>query len=192
MKRIDRVFGTLVGWLIGLAMVAFALVGFSAINQVTPLSASSYLSGVQASRTGAAGAGGPSSTPSTPSTPSGKSTSSSKPSGNTAAGSPPAKTATSLTPAQLVTMGQSIITAKCEVCHVVNGQGGAIGPSLDLVFAGKTVTGMVPGGDPTNKAWLVRWISDPQAVWPSAIMPNLGLNATQVDAVVAYLTTKVK
>lgn len=181
MKRFDRVFGTLVGWLIALGMVAFAIVGFTAINQATPLSASNYLSGV-ASQTGGAGAGGPP-------TSSGTSSSSSK-SGATSSAS--GKGGANLSQAQLVTMGQSIISAKCEACHVVNGKGGNIGPNLDLVYAGKTVTGMVPGGKPTDKTWLAKWVANPQAVWSSAIMPNLGLTSTQVDAVVAYLTTKVK
>lgn len=92
----------------------------------------------------------------------------------------------------MITMGQSIITARCEVCHTVNGTGGKIGPDLNLVLAGKVLPGMVPGGQPTNKAWLIRWITNPQQVWSHAIMPPLGLSQVQVAAVVTYLTQKVK
>ena len=192
MKRLDRVFGTLVGWLIGLGMVAFAIVGFSAINQATPLSATNYLTGASAAQTGGANAGGPS-TPSTQASSSGKSSiSSSNSSGNTSSGSPSGKTSKPPSQAQLVTMGQTIIAAKCEACHVINGKGGAVGPNLDDVMAGKSVPGLAPGSQPTNKAWLAKWIANPQGVWSSAVMPNLGLNPTQVQAVVAYLTTKVK
>jgi len=171
---LDRVFGSVVGWLIGLTMVAFGLVGFSAINQATPLSSVTYLSGPGVSTTGGSAPGPAPTKPSTPGT--------KAPGGTT---KPPTK-------AQLVSLGKSIITAKCEACHVVNGTGGTIGPNLDKVMAGQTLPGMVPGGKPTNAAWLSRWIANPQAVWPQAIMPNLGLTPTQVQAVVTYITTQVK
>jgi heme/copper-type cytochrome/quinol oxidase subunit 4/cytochrome c2 len=90
-------------------------------------------------------------------------------------------------PSQLVSMGQQIVTAQCQACHVIGGKGQSIGPDLDKVLAGQTVPGMVPGGQPTQQAWLARWIANPQAVWPQAKMPNLGLTPTQVQAVVAYL-----
>lgn len=80
-----------------------------------------------------------------------------------------------------------IITSRCEACHTLNGSGGTIGPDLNEVMAGKVLTGMVPGGHPTQQAWLVAWISDPQKIWPQAIMPALGLTPSQAQAVAAYL-----
>jgi mono/diheme cytochrome c family protein len=187
-KRVDRIFGTVVGWLIAAGMVAFAVVGFMAINQATPLSATQYLSvaptastsGGSASApaaTGAAGAASPSTSSSQPPAKGGKT-------GGQAATGP--------SQAQLVSMGQSIITAQCQACHIIGGKGQTIGPDLDKVMAGQTVAHMVPGGQPTNAAWLTRWIANPSAVWPQATMPNLGLTTTQVKAVVTYLLTKVK
>lgn len=95
-----------------------------------------------------------------------------------------------LSQAQLITLGTTILTQKCEVCHKLNGTGGTIGPDLNLVLAGKI--NLVPGGQPTAASWLTKWITNPQAVWPQAIMPDLQLTPQQVDAVVTYLTTKVK
>jgi heme/copper-type cytochrome/quinol oxidase subunit 4/cytochrome c2 len=112
----------------------------------------------------------PTTTPKTPSTP-----------------APPAKP---LSQAQLISLGQTILTQKCEACHKLNGAGGTIGPDLNLVMAGKV--NLVPGGQPTTASWLKKWIANPQAVWPQAAMPNLELTPQQVDAVVTYLTTQVK
>jgi heme/copper-type cytochrome/quinol oxidase subunit 4/cytochrome c2 len=94
-----------------------------------------------------------------------------------------------LSPGELVSQGRSIVTSQCVGCHRVNGTGGSVGPDLNQVMAGKI--NVVPGGQPTNPAWLMRWVGDPQAVWPGARMPNLGLSAPQVEAVVKYLTTQL-
>jgi cytochrome c2 len=171
--RLQRFFGTAVGWLIGLGMVLFGLVGFMAINQATPLSPTSYLAAPTSSKT--------TTTPTVPRPPATKH----------GPGTTPGKTTSTVSTAQLVSIGQSIITSKCEACHVVNGSGGNIGPNLDDVFAGKTLPGMVPNGHPTEASWLTQWVTDPQKVWPQATMPDLGLTAQQVQGVVAYLTTKV-
>ncbi len=95
-----------------------------------------------------------------------------------------------LSPAQLLAEGSGIVNNQCEACHTVNGKGAKIGPDLNQVMEGKV--NLVPGGQPTNSAWLARWIADPQAVWPSATMPNLGLSSQQVQAVIAYLKADVK
>lgn len=183
--RPERLFGTVVGWLIGLGMVLFGLVGFTAINQATPLSSTSYLSAPTSAT--------PTSTPTVSRTPTttggkGKTTGTTGKGKTTTTGQATAK----LSKNQLVSLGQSVITAHCTVCHVVNGSGGQIGPNLDKVMAGKILPAMVPGGHPTQAAWLTGWINDPQKVWPQAIMPALGLSPQQVQAVIAYLTTKVK
>lgn len=102
----------------------------------------------------------------------------------------PVAKAKPLTKSQLIAMGGKIVTTECISCHVVNGTGGHIGPNLNAALAGKV--NLVPGGKPTDPAWVATWISDPQAVWPKALMPNLGLTPQQVKGVVAYLETKVK
>lgn len=153
---------TILGWLMGLGIVAFGIVGFQSIMATAPKTPLT-----------APGAAKPISTAAPSSTSSAKTSSTTKP----------------LSSAQLITLGQTILTQKCEVCHKLNGTGGTIGPDLNLALAGKV--NLVPGGKPTNTAWLTKWITNPQAVWPQAIMPNLGLTSQQVQGVVAYLL-KVK
>ena len=84
--------------------------------------------------------------------------------------------------------GKSIFQAKCSPCHTIGG-GRLVGPDL------KGVTGV------RNHAWLTRFISTPDRVLASGdpiankllkeyggvAMPNLGLNQTQVDELIAYL-----
>ena len=46
------------------------------------------------------------------------------------------------------------------------------------------------GLDPTQADWeagLATWLADPPTVKPGSFMPNLGLTAEEIDALVAYL-----
>jgi cytochrome c oxidase subunit 2 len=45
--------------------------------------------------------------------------------------------------------------------------------------------GMLPNG----AAGLKQWVRTPQSIKPGSEMPDVGLGATELDAVVAYLTT---
>ena len=92
-----------------------------------------------------------------------------------------------LSTGELLSNGKQIVMSQCISCHTVNGSGGKIGPNLNDVMAGKV--NLVPGGKPTDPTWLTHWVSDPQAVWSGAAMPNLGLSTVQVEAVVKYLGT---
>jgi heme/copper-type cytochrome/quinol oxidase subunit 4/cytochrome c551/c552 len=103
---------------------------------------------------------------------------------------PPSTQSKPLSHAQLVALGEQIVSQQCVSCHTVNGKGGTIGPNLNQVMAGQV--NVVPGGQPTNAAWLARWIADPAGVWKGATMPNLNLSPEQVQGVVAYLTSSVK
>lgn len=82
-----------------------------------------------------------------------------------------------------------IVSAHCLVCHTIAGlqPKGTIGPDLNQVMAGKA--NLVPGGQPTNPAWLAKWLANPPQVWSGAIMPDLGLSSSQVKTLVAYLGT---
>ncbi len=103
---------------------------------------------------------------------------------------PPAVPVQHLSAAQLTAAGGKIVTTTCISCHTVNGHGGTLGPNLNQVLAG--TVNLVPGGHPTQTSWLLQWIADPQAVWSSAKMPNLGLTPQQVQEVVSYLEKDVK
>src|SRR5579875_982044 len=104
--------------------------------------------------------------------------------------SPPTPTVQHLTKSEVVAAGGNIVTTTCTSCHAVNGKGGTVGPDLNKVLAGSL--NVVPGGQPTQTSWLLKWIADPQAVWPAAKMPNLGLTPQQVQEVVDYLHQDVK
>lgn len=68
-------------------------------------------------------------------------------------------------------------SALCAACHAVGNQGGNVGPALDTV------------GRKFDRAYLERWISDPQSVIPGTAMPQLPLSDAELKEVVDYLTT---
>jgi len=86
--------------------------------------------------------------------------------------------------------GQQVFQNNCAACHTV-GKGALVGPDL------KGVTTRRP------HEWLEQWISAPDAMlakkdpyatnllhqFHDVEMPNLGLSAADVDAVIAYLAT---
>lgn len=69
-----------------------------------------------------------------------------------------------------------IFTQVCAACHSLGGVGGAIGPPLDGV------------GDKFDRGYLMRWITDPQAVKPGTTMPTLNLTEQQRNEVVIFLS----
>jgi nitric oxide reductase subunit C len=69
-----------------------------------------------------------------------------------------------------------IFSQVCTACHSLGGIGGAIGPALDGV------------GDRFDRGYLMRWITDPQAVKPGTKMPQLGLTEEQRNEVVIFLS----
>jgi len=69
-----------------------------------------------------------------------------------------------------------IFSQVCTACHSLGGIGGAIGPALDGV------------GDRFDRGYLMRWITDPQAVKPGTTMPKLGLTEEQRNEVVIFLS----
>ncbi len=69
-----------------------------------------------------------------------------------------------------------IFSQVCTACHALGGVGGAIGPALDFV------------GDRYDRGYLMRWITDPQAVKPGTTMPKLGLTQEQLNEVVIFLS----
>lgn len=87
----------------------------------------------------------------------------------------------------------------CSACHVIAGvnepsrqEVTVVAPDLThfasrSVFAGATLPS---GFDPTQEereAALASWLADPPSIKPGSFMPNLGLTADQIDALIVYL-----
>jgi len=77
--------------------------------------------------------------------------------------------------------------AHCGSCHAIRGTAaaGVLGPDLSHWNTHKTIAGALPN-DPVN---LARWISDPQAVKPGALMQKPELSANELADIQAYLKT---
>lgn len=76
----------------------------------------------------------------------------------------------------------------CGSCHTIDGVPGAsglVGPPLTNIASRAYIAGLLPN----NQATLNRWISDPQAVVPGVVMPNVHASREDVRDMVAYLET---
>jgi cytochrome c oxidase subunit 2 len=76
--------------------------------------------------------------------------------------------------------------AGCIACHAIRGtnSAGVVGP--DLSHFGTRLT-VAAGILDNNKENLVRWLRNPQAVKPGALMPNLNLSQQDAAAIADYL-----
>lgn len=73
----------------------------------------------------------------------------------------------------------------CVACHTIQGVSpGVLGPNLTHVGSRTTIAGAMFENNTEN---LGKWIADPPARKPGALMTKLGLTPDQVTAVVAYL-----
>ena len=82
---------------------------------------------------------------------------------------------------------QQFLASGCIACHTVKGQQGAvgkIGPDLSH-FASRTT--MASGTLDRTPGNIRKWLANPPAVKPGALMPNLGLSPEALDKLVAYL-----
>ena len=78
----------------------------------------------------------------------------------------------------LIDRGSVLIAEKaCLGCHVVAGEGGRVGPSLDGILGRRSAH------------FLRQKLNDPTVDNKTSMMPNFGLTADQIEAVVAYLAT---
>jgi cytochrome c oxidase subunit 2 len=76
----------------------------------------------------------------------------------------------------------------CASCHTIAGTPAQanIGPDLTHIASRQTIGSGVLDNNPHN---LTAWISNPQAIKPGILMPNLALSSQQVQELVAYLET---
>jgi nitric oxide reductase subunit C len=71
-----------------------------------------------------------------------------------------------------------IFNQLCIACHMLEGQGGQVGPPLDGV------------GGRRDADYIRRWLHDPMSVKADAKMPKLPLSDGQIDELVAFLSTQ--
>jgi cytochrome c oxidase subunit 2 len=76
----------------------------------------------------------------------------------------------------------------CGSCHTVQGTTaqGIVGPDLTHLASRETFAGATYDNTRAN---LASWLADPPAMKPGVVMPDLGLTAEQIDALLAYLET---
>ena len=80
---------------------------------------------------------------------------------------------------------QVFLEVGCVACHTIEGLSpGVIGPNLTHVGSRTTIAGSLY---PNHPEYVAKWLANPQARKPGTTMLNLGLNANQIAALVAYL-----
>lgn len=84
---------------------------------------------------------------------------------------------------------ETFLSLACVGCHTVQGTTaqGKVGPELSHVASKPSIAGGALS--PVNEANLTRWITNPPAVKPGTLMPNLGLSEQQVHDIVQWLLT---
>jgi cytochrome c oxidase subunit 2 len=100
-----------------------------------------------------------------------------------------ARTSQPATPApDVATVGPETFTASgCPACHTIDGVQGAngmVGPNLSHFGSRTTMAAGIMQNTPEN---LQAWITDPQAIKPGNIMPNLHLRPRDVEVLASYL-----
>jgi cytochrome c oxidase subunit 2 len=81
-----------------------------------------------------------------------------------------------------------VTTRQCAMCHNVAGTpaGGRVGPDLTHLASRRSIAA---GTLPMSEGNLYGWVADPQSVKPGTKMPTIGLEPSELHAVVAYLET---
>lgn len=78
----------------------------------------------------------------------------------------------------VIDRGRTIVSERaCLGCHVVDGEGGNVGPSLDNVVNRR------------GAAYVMRKLADPTLDNSTSMMPNFDLTEEQIRAVASYLAT---
>ena len=79
-----------------------------------------------------------------------------------------------------------VTTRECSSCHNISGTpaGGQVAPDLTHFASRRSIAA---GTMPMGKGNLYGWIADPQSQKPGSKMPTVGLEASELHAVVAYL-----
>jgi cytochrome c oxidase subunit 2 len=83
---------------------------------------------------------------------------------------------------------EAFLRQSCVNCHTVAGSRavGRVGPDLTHVGSRSTLASGMIANTPAN---LKRWIRDPQEVKPGCLMPAFRLEESELDAIVAWLSS---
>ncbi|GMR13162.1 MAG: hypothetical protein BMS9Abin29_1364 [Gemmatimonadota bacterium] len=88
----------------------------------------------------------------------------------------PAPTAPPVEEAPSAELGKALATSSgCAGCHVIDGAGGSVGPSLDGLFARR------------DADFIRQKIADPRFDNPNSVMPNFRFSPSRVESILAYL-----
>ena len=81
---------------------------------------------------------------------------------------------------------QVFLKGACTACHTIDGTpaNGKVGPNLTHVGGRQILAGAALTNTPEN---LATWLDNPPAVKPGVKMPKLGLTASQIQQLVAFL-----
>lgn len=72
--------------------------------------------------------------------------------------------------------GEALVAgAGCQGCHIIGGEGGTIGPSLDTLYQRR------------DEQYVMTKLSDPTFDNPASVMPYFGFSEEQKRAIAAYL-----
>jgi cytochrome c oxidase subunit II len=88
-----------------------------------------------------------------------------------------------------VAAGRALFIAKtCFACHTIRGTiaAGKVGPDLTHLMSRDTIAAGILPNTPEN---LRKWIQDPPAVKPGALMPKIDMTPDQLSEIAAYLET---
>jgi len=88
-----------------------------------------------------------------------------------------------------VAVGRAMFVAKaCFACHTIRGTiaAGKVGPDLTHLMSRDTIAAGILPNTPAN---LRKWIEDPAAVKPGALMPKVDMTPDQLTQITAYLET---
>jgi cytochrome c oxidase subunit 2 len=83
---------------------------------------------------------------------------------------------------------KAFVTNSCGTCHTIDGTAsdGIFAPNLTHFMSRQTLgAGVAPNDDANLKSWL----HDPQVLKPGCLMPDMKLDPTQFDEILAYLKT---